>query len=86
MNLAIKTARTESGNDFTVEIPKTIGQQLSLRIYSLDGSLLFTKDEVIPVSPMMNKMVRLCNLNLAKGFYMLMVSDGISYHFGSLVV
>ncbi|QQS30932.1 MAG: hypothetical protein IPM47_08435 [Sphingobacteriales bacterium] len=86
MSLAIKSARTENGSDFTVEIPKTIGQQLSLHIYNLEGKLLFSKNEVIPVSPMLNKIVRLCNLNLEKGFYMLMVSDGISYHFGSLAV
>lgn len=86
MSLAIQSAGNTGGNSFFVEVSKTLGQHLSLQIYDFEGALLYAQNEEVSESPLLNKKMHISGLNLDKGYYLVMVSDGINYHFGSLVI
>lgn len=86
MSLAIRTGSKTGDNDFFVEVSKTLGQQLILQIYDFDGALLYAQNEAVNKSPMLNKTMHITGLHLDKGSYLVVVSDGIIRHFGSLVI
>ncbi|OWY19069.1 hypothetical protein C7N43_30860 [Sphingobacteriales bacterium UPWRP_1] len=86
MSLDIRTGSRTGENDFFVEVSKTLGQQLSLQIYNFEGALLYAQNEAVNKSPVLNKTMHITGLHLDKGCYLVVVSDGIMRHFGSLVI
>lgn len=86
MHIAVQANQNSGVKEYIVQISKTLGQQLSLQIFNLDGCLLYARKEAITCSPEINKQVCLSDIDLDKGLYLLVVSDGIHYRYGSFVV